>query len=82
MHFLKCLLTPLTKTPLPSEVTMAHLSRKDSVLCRLWNELTTDNPNKSTDWCEKQTLELYKAIFPEGATITELRDALEARANQ
>lgn len=55
---------------------MAH--RMDKELRRIWNEVTADNPNQSTEWQIAMALDIYNNTYPnDPADASDLMDALE-----
>lgn len=55
---------------------MAH--RQEQHLLRIWNEVTTDHENKSTEWLIAMTLDIYNNSYPnDPADVSDLMDALE-----
>jgi len=55
---------------------MAH--RQEKQLQRIWNEVTTDNPSKSSEWHVTVTLDIYNTSYPnDPADKDDLMEALE-----
>ena len=55
---------------------MAH--RQEKQLQRIWNEVTADNPSKSSEWHVTVTLDIYNTSYPnDPADREDLMEALE-----